>query len=260
MQAGAEPAAHVELGLRMPNASTQALGWARNDTLRIVGVLLPPCSSSLAPHDHPPNYCSAHDHADALAAAATPAGSAAQRAAQRMLRPVAGAWHAAQATLNGLVEILEMPDYLTYLNAPPRERRGAHVVSLAMALPLMLLLRITVPTLAEDFYDPWLLIVASLTAPFAAASLFQITAPWWLLLGIGAGVGLLAGFVTRQAVRHCGALAARVLCCALARRVVSEGSAVCVCSCSSCMQVLRMALCKVRLALFLVALHCPRQL
>jgi hypothetical protein len=177
-------AAVLELDVGVPEFEVAPRSaWARNDTLRILGILLPPCAASMPGADESHNIEANH------------ASSAAALQGSSCLTPLLGVWRAFQPTFEWLADTLDMPDYVTHLSEAPEQRNGAHSVVLALALVPMLLMRFSIPTLAGDFYDPALLCVATLAAPFAASRLFGVAVPLWLLMITAAALTAVAAAV-----------------------------------------------------------------
>ena len=138
---------------------------ARNDYLRIAAILLPPSSPALA----------------------VPAPASAPASAEPAL-----AW---------LADVWDMPDYIDWLQSTRADRIALHAVVLAIALLPMLAMRVSIPVLSADFYDPLLLVLASAVAPFAGTVLFALPVPIPVQAGAGLLLAAVAAFVAVHAVR-----------------------------------------------------------
>jgi hypothetical protein len=173
--------------------------WAHNDYLRIVGILLPRCSTAAAdeatdeatdgvPDSGPLNStASAHE----TEAAGLPP----------FLAPLLSIFKSIQPTLAWLADTFEMPDYMAWLASPPEERNALHAVSLGIALLPMVLMRLSIPALAGDVYDPFLFILATLLSPFAAPWLLGMHWPLLAKVGLSAGFTVIAVCVCLRGVR-----------------------------------------------------------
>jgi hypothetical protein len=172
--------ASLELELGMSDTIHRS-GWARNDTLRLIGILLPPCSASAR------DITEGRDTESNSCAGPADLGNASPESSQRReisLRRIIARFRNA---CDWLADTLEMPDVVTYLNTSREQRNPAHGVSLGLALAPLLLMRASIPTLAADFYDPRIFVVAMLTAPAASMWLLGIHVPGAILFSLAVG-------------------------------------------------------------------------
>ena len=180
-----ELVAALELELDLPQRA-QHVGWANNDTLRLVSILLP--AASCAPHGDSPR----EEESDGLDGG-DPAASAARRGAARV-----GA-------------SLELPSYVHYLGTPSEERNAVHALGLTLCLLPTLALRLSIPTLAADFYDPVLFAVSMAVAPAASVAVAGLRVSSGVVWGITA-LAAIAG-VSVACVKVCRRPAVRVPAC-----------------------------------------------
>jgi hypothetical protein len=170
--------ATLELELGMSN-HMHSSGWARNDTLRVIGILLPPCSARA-------QEAGGEQLRDpeSNSYAQLPGLDSSMESLQRP--PLHATIVRVHTLCEWLTDTLDMPDVVTFVTTPQEQRNPAHAVSLALSLIPMLLMRISIPTLAADFYDPRLFVLAMLTAPATSLWLLGAQVPAALLLGLTA--------------------------------------------------------------------------
>ena len=173
------------------SASAPHARWLHNDTLRLLSVLLPPCAPDPAAETGSESPRESDQHS---APAATQTNS-------RGLPGVTAALTAAiSKPARCVARCLDMPDYASHLATPRHARSGAHTCVLALSLPAMLAMRLSIPTLAADFYDPVLLVATSCVAPFAAPLLFGLQVPWLVSATAAAALVLASWGVVMRAV------------------------------------------------------------
>lgn len=157
----------LELETAMP--VRHASSWAVNDSMRVLGMLFPPCGDGAAPID---------DHAGSWE------GTAEARDLQNSISLTGAPLRAAAATCMPAMQwfsaALEVPDYVEFFSQPPPQRHMLHGIALLLMAPVMALMRFTIPTIAADFYDPGIFVVSAAIAPFTAGPLFGLEFPRWL--------------------------------------------------------------------------------
>lgn len=154
----------LELETAMP--VRHASSWAVNDSMRVLGMLFPPCGDGATPEEPGDSWEGTAETADAANSAS---GGPLQAAAATCM-----------PTMQWFSAALEVPDYVEFCAKEARQRHVLHGVALLLMAPAMALMRFTIPTIAADFYDAGIFVVAAALAPFTAGPLFGVALPAWL--------------------------------------------------------------------------------
>jgi hypothetical protein len=97
-----------------------------------------------------------------------------------------------------MVEAMEIPDYVAFLGTSRHERHTAHGLGLAMMLAPMVIMRLSVPTIAADFYDPFIFVTSMTFAPLIALPVYG----WNMALGPQIAAAFLFAAVAALFVMH----------------------------------------------------------
>lgn len=157
----------LELETAMP--VRHASSWAVNDSMRVLGMLFPPCGDGAGPGDEHDGSCE-----DAEEQSGGQVNGGALHTAAAACMPAARWFSAA----------LEVPDYVEFFAQPLPQRHLLHGIALLLMAPVMALMRFTIPTISADFYDAGIFLASCALAAFTAVPLYGLDLPLWLLVAL----------------------------------------------------------------------------
>eukprot|EP00892_Ulva_mutabilis_P007411 jgi/Ulvmu1/5041/UM021_0058.1 len=164
----------LELETAMP--VRHATSWAVNDSMRVLGMLFPPCGDGAAADEEPGESWEGTAETGQLQNGGSPGGgrNGIHIAAAAVCMPVVGWFSAA----------LEVPDYVEFVAQPMGQRHALHGTALLLMAPVMALMRFTIPTIAADFYEAGVFLVSAMLAPLVAGPLYGLEMPTWLTVAL----------------------------------------------------------------------------